>query len=89
MITSRSVTLPLPSGLTQKIADDIVVIHSSLGPDFIRLCTTHKWGSHESVYRRDLPDCPHCAAEEDREGRQRYEDVERRLLEQLVTGVQP
>ena len=49
-----------PDGRVERLSPDVVVIHSSLGPDFVRVCPAHRWASPPTVYRTDLPRCPSC-----------------------------
>lgn len=74
--------IPFPEGRIERVAEDVVVIHSSLGKDFVRVCPTHRWASGDSVFRRDLPTCPHCALADDRIGLDRFAQIQLRLMPQ-------
>lgn len=69
-----------PEGPVDRLATDVVVIHSSLGQDFIRVCPVHRWASVDSPHRRDLERCPHCALGEEDVGHERFDQLQRRLM---------
>ena len=72
------VTFPL--GRIEQVADDLVVIYSTLGPDYVAVCATHRWASLESSSSADLPTCPHCTLDHDNLGTTRFEAIQARLM---------
>ena len=80
------VTFPLGRILIQ---GDLAIIASRDGPDYVRVCPTHRWASLESV-RADIQACPHCALDaEAPKGRARYDEIDRRVLDQFVNEAKP
>ena len=69
-----------PNGTVRRVGDDLVLIDSSLGTDFIRVCPTHYWASGEYVRQSDLPACPHCAIQADTLGHDRFAALQLRLM---------
>ena len=68
------------AGRVERVADDTVVIHSSLGKDFVRICVRHRWASSDRVLWTDLPACPHCEMAKDSDGFERFNDLQLRLM---------
>ena len=77
MATRRNTLSP---GRLERIGANVVVVHSPHGPDFVRICILHRWASTESVYRADLPTCPHCELQKDDSGHHRFDEVQQRLM---------
>lgn len=58
-------------------------LESQDGPDLVRFCVVHQWASLPTVPRRIPEICPQCAIETDPRGRQRYRDLQRRLVAEI------
>ena len=69
-----------PDGRIQRLASDVLVIHSGLGNDYVRICTLHRWASVDGLDPRTLQKCPHCEVATERIGHERFDALQLRMM---------
>lgn len=71
-----------PEGHVERLAEDLVVIYTTIGRDYVRVCSPHRWASNASHAREGLPVCPHCELGSEREGHERFANLQLRMMPQ-------
>ena len=65
-------------GEITRIGSELVQTEGRDGPDYQRICITHRWASRGSVSINTVPECPFCRVElDEHQGRQRFDDLQR------------